>query len=239
MQIGDIIIEQTTDLGQDALDNPQKYSAFLGVSIRNFFFSKKTMRAYFIWASKQFKELVVLLMDDPDKYNLIALKGMDEMSALKTARNMSDDTKSAYTKIIRDLRVENIRIVQFRDFINDPKYMAFAKKVKDFYTADKKFQKAIYEEMCANVEKKIKHLTEEERQVAEQILVKYMYEETVPMLYFTNFGYPIEIDPHREFIVKKTLYEGQFKGLHKALSLDKRGHFFARPEFNQYEKVRP
>lgn len=234
-----MIIKQTSGLGQDVLDHPKKYNGFMGISIRNRFFTKKNMRQYFMWGSKQFKEFVVFLMDDPDKYNFMVFKNLDEEAALSKAREISDDTKKAYSKILRGLNIKNVRILQFRDFNKEGEYVALSYLIKKYVNTDQIFFDSLYTIMENIVGKKFndfskkKQISEEKSHELNKKLFQYIIEEAVSVIYFTE-KYLIEIDPTPEFLVKKLLYEGKFPDLYKQLHLNGRGHIFIHPKDSYY-----
>jgi len=227
-----MIIEQSTDLGKNALENPKKYNGFLGVSILHKFFSKKNMGFYFEWCSKQFDEFVIILMDDPDKYNFQIFKGMNEKDALEHARKISDQLKRGYEKCLRDLNISNIKILQFRDFTKDKKYKAILQEINNSHESNKEFAKDLNHLMDIGIGGKIEELPYDKKGIGEarRILINYIIEELTSIIYFSENHYPIELDPTIEFITKKRIYEGDFPELYDKLKLTKRGHIYIHPE---------
>lgn len=226
-----MIIEQSTDLGKDALENPKKYNGFLGVSILHKFFSKKNMKFYFEWCSKQFNEFFIILMDDPDKYNFQIFKNMTEKDSLEHARKISDQLKRGYEKVLRDLDISNIKILQFRDFNNDKKYKAILQAINDSNKSNKEFSKDLNHLMDIGIGGKIEELTFDKKGIEEarRILINYIIEELASIIYLSENHHPIELDPTIEFITKKRIYEGDFPELYDKLKLTKRGHIYIHP----------
>jgi hypothetical protein len=205
-----MIIETTTDLGEDSIKHPGKYKGLMGISIFHKFFAKKRMEFYFSWGSTQFSEFVILLMDDPDKYNCM---------------------------IFNDLKgITNIKILQFRDFIEDPAYINVLDTIKEYLNEDSLFKEDLIGLMEMGIGEKIKDFLnqadtiETSPEKIKSILFMYIVEELASLIYLTQKGYPIEVDPTREFSTKKLLYEGSFPKLYKKLNLSKRGHIYAHPE---------
>ncbi len=231
-----MVIEKVTDLGEDALRNPKKYNGFMGITIRNRFFTKETMLEYIRWCSNQFNEFVIFLMDDPDQYNLMVFKELKKKQALEKARNISDYTKSALRKILNGQQMRNIKILQFRDFNNDPLFLRISLIVKKLIRNDKVFKDSLYTLMETIVGKKIndfiqkKKLSGEKIERIKKILFRYTTEEIVAVIYFTEKGYPIEIDPTPEFLVKSLLYEDRFPKFFHLMKLGERGHIFMHPK---------
>lgn len=230
--IMEMIIEQSTELGKDALENSKKYNGFLGVSILHKFFSKKNMKFYFDWCSKQFDEFVIILMDDPDKYNFQIFKNMNEKDALEHARKISDELKRGYEKVLRDLDISNIKILQLRDLIKDKKYVAILQEVNNYFESNKEFAKDLNKLMDIGIGGKIEELPYDKKEIEEKrrILINYIIEELASILYLTENHYPIELDPTIEFTTKKRIYERDFPELYTKLKLTKRGHIFIHPK---------
>ncbi len=222
----DIIVEHFTDLGKNALENPKKYSGFLGVSIPHKFFSKKNIKFYSEWGSKQFKEFIILLMDDPEKYNFQVFKNMNEKDALKHARKKSDELKQGYSKVLRNLKIDNLKIMQFRDFVTNKKYGEILHEINTLFDSNGSFRKDLLKLMEVNIGGKIKELSNDKK----LILVNYLIEELASILYLTETGYVVELSPNPEFTTKKRIYEGDFPELYNALQLTKRGHIFIHPK---------
>lgn len=227
-----MIIEQTSDLGKDAIENPQKYNGFLGVSILHKFFSKTNMKFYFEWSSKQFKEFIVLLMDDPDRYNFRVFKKIPGNAALKHAREISDELKNGYGKTLRGLKISNIRIVQFRDFVEDAAYQSILWEIYNHFDSDDEFRKDLFHLMDIGIGSKIKELPYQQDDIEKirEILANYIIQELASILYWTEHNYPIELDPTVEFTTKKRIYDGDFPELYSKLRLTRRGHIFIHPE---------
>jgi tRNA-dependent cyclodipeptide synthase len=231
-----MIIETTTDLGEDSIKHPGKYKGLMGISIFHKFFAKKRMEFYFSWGSTQFSEFVIPLMDDPDKYNCMIFNDLKEKDALTKARTVSDEIKRSYEKKLRTLGITNIKILQFRDFIEDPAYINVLDTIKEYLNEDSLFKEDLIGLMEMGIGEKIKDFLnqadtiETSPEKIKSILFMYIVEELASLIYLTQKGYPIEVDPTREFSTKKLLYEGSFPKLYKKLNLSKRGHIYAHPE---------
>ena len=231
-----MIIESATDLGIDALQNPGKYAGFMGISVGHKFFSKATMEYFFLWGSQIFKEFIILILDDPDTYNFMIFEDLTKEIALNKARIIGDEKARSYKKVINKLGVKNIKIVQVRDFSQNTHYLNLYTKIKAYTEINSSFKQELFNLMENGIGGKIqehiksRNITQKEAADIKEILSEYILEEFVSLVYFTEYGYPIEIDPTREFSTKKLLYEGQFPDLSRALQLTKRGHVYTHPE---------
>jgi len=226
-----MIIENTTDLGNQAIEFPMKYNGFLGVSILHKYFSKNNMRCYFQWGSKIFNKFVILLMDDPDQYNFNIFKKMNKKQALIHARKISNELKQGYEKELLKLGIENVKVVQYKDFINNKKYKLILKEISKFFTLNSDFKNDLLKLMEVSIGRKIDKLdlNGEKLQNAKNNLSKYLLEELASVIFFSENGYPIEVDPTIEFVSKTRLYRGDFQMLSNKLKLTRRGHIFAHP----------
>jgi hypothetical protein len=230
-------------LGSDVLQNPKKYKGFMGISMGHKFFSKENMREYFKFFSEYFSDFVIVIMDDPDMHNFMIFKELSGPEALKKARNISDEIKVAYEKIKTGLKVSNIEIIQFRDFVNTVEYNAISDVIHQEFKDDKQFNKDI-EYMVINTingkideyvkEKSIKLGSNEYSEIIERLKL-YALEEFIALVYFTKEDYLIEIDPHKEFQTKENLFNNHYPSLLNKLGLNlKRGHLDLQLIFSKY-----
>lgn len=231
-----MVIEQVTDLGKEALIKPFSYNGFMGISILNKFFAKKRMKHYFIWASQHFKEFQILLMDDPDKYNFMVFKDMSATTALEKARVISDEIKVSYQRELEKLNITNIKIIQFRDFIGNESYQKILSATLDCLQVNSAFKEDLYSLIEVSIGGKIieyaekKHLDNNNIATVKKNLSQYIIEEFAALIYFTEKGFPIELDPTKEFSTKRLLYEGLFKNCDLFYNVSRRGHIYLHPE---------
>lgn len=232
-----MIIEQTTALGQDALDNPGKYRGFMGVSILHKFFAPKRMKYFLKWGSETFEDFVILLIDDPDHYNFMVFDGMSKEEALEKARSISDEVKRSYEKLLRQFKIDNVKILQFRDFEEDPGYIKLLSKFRRLVNKNEELEDDLRKLMINSIgsrlgdHSKAKGHTQTEKDASEKIAFQYILEEVAALLYFTEEKeLKIEVDPTKEFTTKKMLYENRIPSVSKALDLGERGHIFVHPE---------
>ncbi|WKZ31301.1 MAG: tRNA-dependent cyclodipeptide synthase [Candidatus Dojkabacteria bacterium] len=231
-----MIIEQQTALGTNALLNPGKYNGFMGISIQHKFFAPKRMQYYIEWGSKVFKNFAIVLMDDPDRYNFEVFNSLNADEALTKARNISDEKKRSYEKLITALQTDNVRILQFRDFADNEEYKNILRQLKEFSVSDQSFHGDLRNLMRMGIGGKLKEM-QESRNIPDsemrdtiEVLLNYAIEELASIIYFTEYGYPIEVDPTIEFTTKTYLYDNNFPRISQSLALTNRGHIYAHPE---------
>lgn len=239
-----MIIEQTTDLGEISLQMPKKYCAFLGISLRNKYFTLKILESYFIWMAEHFEKSVIWLIDEPDKYNYIVFKNDTEVEAIRKSRAMSLEKKGSYEKLLNKLKIKNISVVLLSNFSNHKSYINILNKITSSHETDENFERDLYQIIENGIEGKfnefvhINNISHDTAISLKRILFKYVVEELAGIIYLTENGYPIEIDPYEEFGAKKKLYENIFPSISNGLELSNRGHIYAYPEGNKYVKKR-
>jgi tRNA-dependent cyclodipeptide synthase len=227
-------LHTTTALGNDAFRYKKKYNAFMGISIRNKYFTKDTMREYFLWLDEYFQETVILLMDDPDRYNLMVFKDVSEERALTKTREISDYVKSAYEKIKRQYNINSIQVVQFKDFNEDPLYIDTRKQISSLVNQNQIIQNSLVRVMEENTRVKLHEIFGENSSTIiqakqKELLLKYITDEFIAIIFFLRKGYLIEIDPHVEFLTKRLFYEASVTSKSQTLGIPNRGHIYISP----------
>jgi len=225
-----LIIKSVTALGKESLKFPKKYNGFMGISIYNYFFNGKTMEKYICWGSENFGKFLVLLMDDPEVNNLHVFKGIGKKEALEKARSHSDSLKICFKKIINKNKINNVEIVQFRDFYTELEFTKFKKIVEEEFKKNKLFRDDVLGLMHLWIGDKIDSLEKIISPNNIKELSNYIIEELTSLFYFTEKGYRIELDPTPEFSTKKKVYNGIFKEIKEKMKLKKRGHIYLHPE---------
>src|SRR5256885_1588983 len=117
-----MLIKDLTGLAEESIKKRRRYPAFIGISIRNKFFTKDVMAQYFAWASLQFSSLSVILMDKPDRHNLMIFKRLSKKEALKKSLEIAGYMRVSLERIISNMKVDNIKVLQFQDIENEPEY---------------------------------------------------------------------------------------------------------------------
>lgn len=231
-----MIVKHTEGLGNDALQNPNKYSGFMGVSIRNSFFSHNTMESYFIWASEFFKTFKVFLLDYPDRYNYIVFSSDDHSSAVYKACQMGKEKKVGYERVVCKLGLKNIQILSFQDFNNDILYHNTLFTCNSYLSQNNEYKTDLERTMMNSIGSKIHEyfmqnsLSEKQKKLIIKTLFQYIIEELASIVYLTEKGNTIEVDPYKELPTKRGLYEGKYKSLANQLKITERGHIYALPE---------
>lgn len=235
-----MIIKSQTGLAKNISKEKLLYKGFLGISIRNRFFSKRVVKHYIQWAEKNLQRLDILLFDDPDRFNLMVFKGFSEKIATQKAREIGKNHQKAYQKIINELNAQKkTKILTFQDLLKDPLFVKYDQKTHLYIKKNTLLQEYLIQDMYNNIGEKISliqndtTLTDDEKNNKIKTLSQYIFSELSPLLYMLKKGYLIEIDPHEEFLAKKQLYQGKFPHLFQELQLPpQRGHLNMQPALN-------
>ena len=234
-----MIIKEITSLASDALKIKRKYNAFLGVSLNNKFFSKKTMREYILWCSEQFVETLILIMDDPERYNYIILRGMSKKDAVSKSRYLGTEMKASYEKILKQFNISNVKITLFSEFWEDKEFVRINELIEKECNNNLGFKKSSMRSTLLWVGKKNVGLVENIDEKNLNILNRHIREELASLFYLTEKGYKIELDPTQELITKKEVYDGKFLEVAKKIGITERGHLYLCPEdCEEYSGVR-
>jgi tRNA-dependent cyclodipeptide synthase len=232
-----MLIKKQTALGKDALINPRKYNGFMGISILHKYFAPKRMKYFIEWGSEQFQEFIIILMDDPDQYNFQVFRSLSPTEALEKARGIGKEIKASYIKILNKKNINNVKVKQFKDFKNRKDFQDLLSTLYE-YSADRdsELHKSLETLVDSAVGKKFKthckihQLSTKETNKQKNVLLNHTIEELASLIYFTEIGYPIELDPTIEFPTKKLLYEGHYPKVNDNLNLGQRGHIYLHPE---------
>lgn len=244
----EMVVEDTTDLGSEAIKNPKSHDGFMMISLLHRFFGKKTMAMYIEWASKIFNNFYVIIADDMDVYNAMVFEDMDKDEALTKMREIGDEKKRSYMRTVNRLAadgVSNVHIVQHRDFFENEKYQEIVSLIRQQAVEDTSFRSSLVKLVLGNVGKKFDdrmkevNADEETRKTQFATLCEYIYQELAGIIFFTEVGMngkgiPVEVDPTPEFSTKKELYEGMLSQVQAAFKkmnffLEQRGHINVHP----------
>jgi tRNA-dependent cyclodipeptide synthase len=225
-------IKQITELASDALENKQKYKAFMGISLNNKFFSKKVMRQYIRWCSKQFSETLILIMDDPERYNYIVLDKMPVWEATDKSRDLGLQLKASYEKILIQFEIPNVKIVLFSEFWKDAEFERINNLVEKECQRNVDFKNDSMESTRVWIGKRVSADSFSEAEL--NTLNKHIREELASLFYLTEKGYVIELDPTPELSTKKKVYEDEFEELSKDIGITDRGHIYLCPEDSEW-----
>ena len=117
---------------------------------------------------------------------------------------------------IRKASLPNVSVRQFREFTDDRDFIQIHSSLRKFFVEDIGFRndlEYLFEiARGGKVAEFFPKKTMSENRLLEikNTLFQYLIEELAIIIYFTEKGYPIEIDPTIEFTTKKLLYDNGF-----------------------------
>lgn len=235
----------TTSLAKNTFDSSERTKGFMGISIRNRFFTKEVLEEYFEWGSEIFSEFAILLVDDPDMYNLELFKGLSSSRALQKARDISENTEHSVQSIINRRGYTNITIVKYQDFEHEPSYQEILNAVDQYVDESEIFKDLLIETIYANIGKRlnehfqVRDYSEVDKGRAILKLMNYLIGEVAGILYMHRCGYSIEVDPTPEMRIISEIYDGNLQELGLKLNLPTRGHIYAKPEDAEVKHYTP
>lgn len=231
-----IVIRQVSGTARSVVRQPKSLNGFLGISINHRYFSRRTMECYFRWCQSHFDQFIILLMDDPDQFNFMVFQDRTDRQALEKARKIGADRKRGYQRSLSRMGIRNVRILQFRDFIQGEPYQYIRKQIQHEVEHNPVFYQSLYDLMQTGIGGKIQEKAAEanwtdcQQKKHEAVLLQYIISELAAIVYFTENGFPVEVDPTIEFRTKTELYQGKYPDLAERLNLTQRGHLFAHPQ---------
>jgi len=122
----------------------KKFNIWIGISLRNKYFSKENIEKYLLWAIEHTKEdVLVVIADRIEAINIEALDNYTKLRAFKVALRKGDEKEKEIENIIQKFpegKRKLIKVIRWRE-INNTKYhdyrieMLFEefKKHEDFY----------------------------------------------------------------------------------------------------------
>jgi tRNA-dependent cyclodipeptide synthase len=106
----------------------KKFNIWIGISLRNKFFTKENIENYISWAlEKTDKEILIVIADRIEAINIEVLDNYSKLRAFKVAYRKGDEKEKEIQEIIEKLPEEKrklINIARFRD-IENTKYFGY------------------------------------------------------------------------------------------------------------------
>ena len=188
-------------LGRELIQKPKTINAFMGVSLGRPFFSKENIEKYFLWADEFCKEFILILADEPEKWNYQVFKNMNEEQALELALKTGEEYKQGFEKIINKHSLKDIKVKTWRDlFSNNQQYKETLEKLYRCFERDADFKKDIIETTKNNL--KLKNIDEK--------LSNYLIEEIAATIWFIKNNFPVEINYNPLAETNKNIYSNKY-----------------------------
>lgn len=178
--------------------------SFMGVSIRNPFYSKKENILKAISLAKDFDEFLIFVVDFPYRLSLQAFENMSEKEAEKTALKEGKELKEFLINISKQFK--NVKIVSWKEIESD-NYKNLLLEIKDLEKRDEEFSKLIEGEFTGTIISKI-----EDNKNKKQLSINFIMEEIAMFVSLVMKGYDTRISKYSRsksidyFLKKKNLF---------------------------------
>ncbi|MDD5254186.1 MAG: hypothetical protein PHG05_03755 [Candidatus Nanoarchaeia archaeon] len=177
--------------------------AFMGVSIRNPFYSKKENILRAIELAKDFDEFLIFVVDHPYRLSLQAFNGIPEKIAEKTSLEEGEELKKFLINISSNSA--KIKICSWKE-LEAENYKRILTEVKNLENKDKKFSKLIEGEFTGTVISKVGNNLQKK-----ELSKSFIMEELAMFISLIEGGYSIRISKYSQsksvnyFIGKRNL----------------------------------
>jgi tRNA-dependent cyclodipeptide synthase len=214
-----MIVKSQIKLGTKLIENPKSVNAFIGVSLGKPFYSKENIEKYFLWAEKHCKKFILILADEPEKWNYQAFKRLTKSESLSFAQKVGGDYKRGFLRIINKHNLKNIEVKVWKDlFENNQEYEEILAIFKKHFSENKQFREDCIKTIRQNLGQKInEELEGDKEKIVADILSNYLLEELAATIWFIKNGFPIEINPRELVKLNESIYTNKYKHLSKDL----------------------
>ena len=212
-------IKSEIKLGKKLIKNPKSVSAFMGISLGKPFYSKENIENYFLWAEKHCKKFILILADEPEKWNYQAFKRLTELKSLSFARKVGEDYKRGFLRIINKHNLKDIEVKVWKElFNNNQEYEEILSIFKKHFLENNQFREDCIKTIRQNIGQKIEEGLEGNKdRIVADILSNYLLEELAATIWFIKNGFPIEINPRKLVELNENIYSNKYKQLSKDL----------------------
>ncbi|MEI6022361.1 MAG: tRNA-dependent cyclodipeptide synthase [bacterium] len=133
-------VKECSPVGIDVIQN--KGAIIIGVSINNSYFKESNLTKIISWSATRASNVYIMIPDTPSVSTLIAL-GYEQNKAETLARLKSNSLENKCLFIIKELNLDNIKIIRWRDLIGRIEYVQAIGHIKYFYDNDLSFKDAL------------------------------------------------------------------------------------------------
>lgn len=214
-----MIVKSQIKLGNELIKNPKSVNAFMGVSLGKPFYSKENIEKYFLWAEKHCKKFILILADEPEKWNYQAFKRLSKSESLSFAQKVGEDYKRGFLRIINKHNLKNIEIKVWKDlFEKNQEYEEILAIFKKHFSENNQFREDCIKTIRQNLGQKIgEELEGDKEKIVADILSNYLLEELVSTIWFIKNGFPVEINPRELVELNESIYSKKYEQLSKDL----------------------
>jgi len=166
----------------------EEIKAFMGVSLRNPFYSKKENILKAISLAKDFNEFLIFVVDSPYRLSLQAFNHMSLEEAEKISLKEGKELKLFLTKLTKKFKF--VKISSFKELENED-YKNILSEIKELESQDKTFSELIKKEFTGTIISKLKGDKKKEN-----LCMGFILEEVAMFCSLFNRGYSFRISKY-------------------------------------------
>jgi len=182
--------------------------AFMGISIRNPFYSKKDNILKAISLAKNFSEFIIFPVDYPYRISLEVFDNLDKKEALGLALKEGEELTRFLSNLSKSFPYVRVR---FWKELESKEYQEFLKEIIKLENKDENFSGLILNEFSGKINEELKELPKENYLRNSRLCKEFIMEEIAMFSYLTSIGYTTRISKYNKskaidyFLLKKGL----------------------------------
>jgi tRNA-dependent cyclodipeptide synthase len=191
-------------------------SAYLGVSFSmTKFFSRERMRQYIEWAGANLRDLLIIVADHFEGYNIEVFKKSEPEAAFPKAFGVGYQLLKSYVRAIPKEMESRVRVVLASELLIEQSCMDILTRIRKLGTEHPQFVQDCRTGILELISGKLEDagIQDMELEAALNLLLNYMYEEIAIILYVSHGmspQYPVAIFPYEPRQVITNLYDGKY-----------------------------
>jgi hypothetical protein len=162
--------------------------AFMGISLRNPFYSKKENLLKAINLAKDFDELLIFVVDSPYRLSLQAFNNLSSQEARKIMLKEGKELKSFLIKLTNKFNF--VKISSFDELVNED-YKIILSEMRKIKDHDETFLGLIKKEFTGTIISKLNGDKEKEN-----LCIEFILEEVAMFCSLLNQGYSVRISKY-------------------------------------------
>lgn len=214
-------VKSQINFGTKLIEKPKTVNAFMGVSLGKPFYSKENIENYFLWAEKYCKKLILILADEPERWNYQVFKQLPKKESLSFAQKIGEYYKRGFLKLINKNSLQDIEVKVWKDlFKRNQEYKRTLSVLRKHFLREGQFREDFIKTIRQNLGRKIKkELKGDKEKIIVDVLSNYLIEELAATIWFIKNDFPVEINPRKLSKLNKNIYIDKYRQLSKDLGL--------------------
>ncbi|HYW43093.1 MAG TPA: tRNA-dependent cyclodipeptide synthase [Bryobacteraceae bacterium] len=191
-------------------------NGYLGVSFSmTKFFSRERMRQYIEWAGANLQDLLIIVADHFEGYNIEVFKRSEPETAFPKAFGVGYQLLKGYVRAIPKSLESRVRVVLASELLIEQQCIEILESVRRLGSQKPDFVRDCRTGILELISGKLAEagIEDAQRESALEVLLNYMYEEIAIILYVSHAmspPYPVAIFPYEPRQVIRNLYQNQY-----------------------------